>query len=184
MPIQRLLPLAVACLVCGSSLHAQRWGVAAGIVAPTSSLASRRSAGPYFNSSMLLGAPARRLGVRVDVDAAWLAGRTVKTPGGAVSYGDMRVVGALGYLVVAPREPRRVRPYALVGGGVDWMHVTGLAEHNNTAGALGIGGGVAMPAGRRVRITLEARVHGALSDYGNRDFASTAYWPITMGVRF
>ena len=47
----------------------------------------------------------------------------------------------------------------------------------------GVGAGAEIPI-RRMAVTVETRAHVILSDYGNYDFETSLFWPVTLGVRF
>jgi hypothetical protein len=157
-------------------------GVAAGVAMPRGALAARRTAAPYIAASALFGAPERIARFRVDLDAARFWGRTQAGFSGPIDHGDLTVTSALGHLVLGPRG-REARPYTLIGIGMHWMSIPGRRNPYGTVWGVGVGVGGEFPIGR-IALKAETRAHIILSDYGNSDFETSTFWPLTVGVRF
>jgi hypothetical protein len=157
-------------------------GASAGVAVPKAALAARRTAAPYIAASALFGSPERFARFRIDFDAARFWGRTQAGFSGPIDHGDLTVTSALGHVVLGPRG-REARPYTLIGIGMHWMSIPGRRNPYGTVWGVGVGGGAEFPI-RRIALKAETRAHVILSDYGNSDFETSAFWPLMIGVRF
>lgn len=157
-------------------------GASAGVAVPQGALAARRTAAPYIAASALFGSPERIVRFRLDFDAARFWGRTQAGFSGPIDHGDLTMTSALGHVVVGPRG-QTARPYTLIGLGMHWMSIPGRRNPYGSVWGAGIGAGAEFPV-RRIAVKLETRAHIILSDYGNSDFETSSFWPVTLGVRF
>lgn len=193
-PVRSLASTIASALValCGAvDASAQPFGVHGGAALPSGRTAEGRRAGPLAGASVTFGGTERRLRGRVAVEGAWLRGEGGRAEPQAARR-DMRVVGALASLLVGARGTG-VRPYALVGAGVQWQHVPGARNPYGAVPGVTGGAGVewSLPAtggagrARPFRVVAELRAHGVLSDFASgADFRITTYWPLVVGVRF
>lgn len=156
--------------------------VAAGIAAPTGPLGEARSPGPALRGAVLVGAPTRRVRLRIAADAAWMPGSQAAASQYA-SAGDLRVLSVSGSVVLAPRG-EGAAAYVLLGGGVQGMRVAGQRNPYGVGGVLHAGVGVRVPLGR-VAMHFEVTPQLLLTDYATgEDFSPGTYWPVLVGLSF
>jgi len=176
------LALALSASLGTAAAQGPSIGVSAGVALPRGALAARRTPAPYLAASALFRSSDHIVRFRLDLDAARFWGHTQPGFSGPIDHGDLTVTSALGHLVIGPRG-RIARPYTLVGLGVHWMSIPGRRNPYGRVWGTGVGVGVEVPI-RRVVLQVETRAHIILSDYGNSDFETSSFSPVTFGVRF
>lgn len=157
-----------------SNVSAQpvRYGVSAGVAVPAADYGDR-GIGPVVRATATWGEVPRHVHLRADLEAAQLTSQT----------GAVRTVSAiLNYLVGG--KSTRISPYLYVGGGAQFLSVSG--ESSGSQWTVGVRAGVGIRARMRAREwSAEFARHVALTDYGTgRDFGRASYSPIVIGVTF
>lgn len=74
-------------------------------------------------------------------------------------------------------------PFALIGAGAYSMEIPGNPNPYGIVASVNAGVGVQFPLGP-IRAFIELQSRLILSDYGNSDFETSTYLPLSAGVRF
>ena len=182
--IKAAATLAVASLGIAESVHAQSLSpeVGLGVAVPTGSFGRHRSIGPLADVGVVLGAPTRRVRLRISGEAMFLPGEMPAEPPNS-SYGDARVLSVLGTLLMGPRGSGR-GVYGIVGVGRQRLKVESQANPYGWSTGVRAGVGVRWPlAGSLVRVELTP--HLILSDHGSAsEYSAGSYWPVRVAWTF
>jgi opacity protein-like surface antigen len=164
--------IAVAALMLGAGrLNAQRIMVGAGLLMPMGTYKDADKMGFIVQAGV--GFPAGPVGIRIEGDYGQTSHKST------VGTGNTKIIGGMADVVYHFKSPSSVRPYVLGGLGMYNVKIT-LASGSGSETKLGFGAG----AGLEMKMTgaslyLEARYMNVTTSG-----SSTAFIPITVGVRF
>ncbi len=169
-----LVLVGVASLGATAIVQAQsaRFGIGAGLMAPTSDYGDIDKAGWHVLGKVDFKIPMSPVGVRVDA----LYGQTSHDG----FDGNTRLIGGLANVVFnLPVSAPMVKPYLLAGGGVYNVKITGFgADTSETKFTFDAGAGASFGAGP-VHFFVEGRYISVRESGG-----STSFLPVTAGVTF
>ena len=164
--------IVVAALMLGAGrLNAQRIMVGAGLLMPMGSYKDADKLG--FIGQAGVGFPAGPVGIRIEGDY----GQTSHKNGVG---GNTKIIGGMGSVVYHFASASSMKPYVLGGLGMYnvKIDVTGFGSASETKLTFGGGAGLEMKM-TGASLYLEARYMNVTTSGG-----STAFIPITVGVRF
>ncbi len=149
-----------------------RFGIGAGLMAPTSGYGDIDKAGWHVLGKVDVKIPMAPVGVRVDA----LYGQTSHDG----FDGNTRLIGGLANVVFnIPMAVPLVQPYVLAGGGVYNVKISGIgADESATKFTFDAGAGASFGAGP-VHFFVEGRYISVRATGG-----STSFLPVTAGVTF
>jgi hypothetical protein len=157
-------------------------GLAVGIAVPTGGLGRERSPGPVVQTYAVIGKRDEIARFQIGAEGVWFRGRS-PAPVASSAYGNLRAIGILGNVVIAP-PVSEIKPYLTLGGGVQWLSIEGRTNPYGRLLGLRSGLGIEAPWGN-ASARAEISAHVVLSDFGTGvDFHPGTYFPVTFAIQF
>ena len=158
-------------------------GIGVGVGFPTGALGEHRRPGPVVNAYALIGSETRTVRLQLGVEGAWFSGKHPLSAHASSAEGDLRIIGLIANLLIAPHVDG-IRPYLALGGGLQYMSIENRRNRYGSVPAVRVGIGLQVPWGNR-SLRAEVHGHGILSDFGTgKDFVAGTYVPFTLSLQF